>query len=60
MSSSTSVVAAAGDTGSTTQGGSHRPLVKLGTCRQFFSGNTCNGATAVNITTTSNASFVEK
>jgi hypothetical protein len=60
MSSSISVLATAEDTGSAPRGASHRHLVKLGTCRQYFSGDTYQGATMVNITTTSKASFTEK
>jgi hypothetical protein len=35
-------------------------LVKLGTCHQYFSGDTYQGATTVNPTTTSKASFTKK
>jgi hypothetical protein len=34
------------------QGASHRRLAKLGTCRQYFFGDTYQGATAVNTATT--------
>jgi hypothetical protein len=52
---STSVAAATGHVDSTPQGASHRCLPKLGTCCQNFSSDTYQGATAVNITTTSKA-----
>jgi hypothetical protein len=55
--SSTLVVVAAGATDNTPDGSSHRRLVKLGTCRQYFSGDTYQGATTVNTTTTSKTSF---
>jgi hypothetical protein len=40
-------------------GASHRHLAKLGTRRQYFSGDTYQGATAINSTTTSKTSFEE-
>jgi hypothetical protein len=53
--SSTSVVAAVGPAASTPQGACHRRLPKHGNCRQNYSGDTYQGATVVNITTTSKA-----
>jgi hypothetical protein len=41
------------------QGASHRRLAKLGTCRQYSSGDTYQGGTAVNTTTISKASITE-
>jgi hypothetical protein len=41
-------------------GASHRRLAKVGTCRQYFSGDTYQGATTVNTTTTSKTSFEKK
>jgi hypothetical protein len=42
------------------QRASHRRLGKLGTCRQYFSGNAYQGGTAVNTTTASKTSFEGK
>jgi hypothetical protein len=56
----TLVVAATEHSGSTSQGASHQRLAKLGTCRQYVSSDTYQGATAVNTTTTSKTSFKEK
>jgi hypothetical protein len=53
--SSTSVVAATENPDSTPQGARCRRLPKLGTCHHNFSGDTYQGAAAVNITTTSMA-----
>jgi hypothetical protein len=48
----TPVVATARLAASTPQGGRHQCFAKLGTCRQNFSGDTYQGATTVNNTTT--------
>jgi hypothetical protein len=56
----TTVVVVAEHSGSIPQGASQRCLAELGTCRQYFSGDTYQGATAVNPTTTSKASFTKK
>jgi hypothetical protein len=57
--SSTSVVAIAGPTANTPHGARRRRFAKVGTCHKNFSGDTYQGATAVNITTTRKATSQE-